>query len=890
MHFSKMELRKENDDNGGCISSMSPSENSERNFSSDQDSDYESDCARECYDIDGKPLQLRLLGRGSGVSVLEFDTDSFFHQDPDLKRAGEQHGLVCRISGNAQIVREILKSHGFLETHRNTRCFNLNWAANHPSPYYIRKMAHFQVINHFPQTKELTRKDKLFHNIIRMQKTYGKEQFDFVPKSFVIPNEYRAFRSSFKHDKGPYIIKPVGLSRGRGVSLITSSREALLKTESGKRNVVCKYITNPLILNGYKFDLRIYVAVTSFDPVVIYIYKEGLTRFATVKYNMHSGTFQNLCMHLTNYSINMMNDDYVKNIDPEVEDFGNKWSLGALLRYLRSLGKDTTEIMTQIEDVVIKTVLAAEWRIGIACKRYIQNRNNCFELFGFDILLDENYKAWLIEVNLSPSLGCDAPIDVKIKGNMLCDLLNLVGIRCFSATNYFRGFKEGKIRRKIKERLQITVGYYYYTKCRDAYEVIWGLRKARKDFKSLMQEEMNKRNLQPEKKNKTEKKKEEKKTKEKESESAKEKVSARENEKKRQKEKVIEKDKMKKGEKEKEKEGKERGKHKSKDLHTSNVLTLQEIDMIRRVREEELRSGGWLRIFPAPDTWDKYWQFLTFPTTSNKVLHQRLYPEMHSCMSAGKNAGAGMVTLSDKENELLYKMTGRKAEKDEKFSKAYIYTLQRMEKYETPLDKIPPQGFGIKSETDENEEMISEDFIKNLTHEVPHGDYEMAIHRDELRKHIFQQMENGVTLSETQARISLALYLAFARQRLIKPGGDTMDVTPEQLDLQDLLNRFLQQALLNIPCSPAPKKPSQSPPTNTELVAQRLANFINIYVKQTQRMIAENCPKMDTDQFEGIDPGKFRQFICSANEQDMEDLLTLYAQQNDAVEIFFGAP
>lgn len=69
-------------------------------------------------------------------------------------------------------------------------------------------------------------------------------------------------------------------------------------------------------------------------------------------------------------------------------------------------------------------------------------RNNCFELLGFDILIDTDYTPWLLEVNLSPSLSTDAPIDAKIKGELIADLFTLVGItpielRVPSATNVF---------------------------------------------------------------------------------------------------------------------------------------------------------------------------------------------------------------------------------------------------------------------------------------------------------------------------------------------------------------------------------------------------------------------------------------------------------------------
>ena len=66
-----------------------------------------------------------------------------------------------------------------------------------------------------------------------------------------------------------------------------------------------------LSIAGYKFDLRLYVAVTSFNPLRIYLYEEGLTRFATECY---SGPVElhNHCMHLTNYSVNKKSAHYVR--------------------------------------------------------------------------------------------------------------------------------------------------------------------------------------------------------------------------------------------------------------------------------------------------------------------------------------------------------------------------------------------------------------------------------------------------------------------------------------------------------------------------------------------------------------------------------------------------
>jgi len=75
---------------------------------------------------------------------------------------------------------------------------------------------------------------------------------------------------------------------------------------------VSRYIDNPLCIFGHKFDMRIYVVVTCFDPLRIYVYKEGLARFASEKYDLEADDANKFC-HLTNYSINKKNENYVQN-------------------------------------------------------------------------------------------------------------------------------------------------------------------------------------------------------------------------------------------------------------------------------------------------------------------------------------------------------------------------------------------------------------------------------------------------------------------------------------------------------------------------------------------------------------------------------------------------
>lgn len=124
-----------------------------------------------------------------------------------------------------------------------------------------------------------------------------------------------------------YIIKPHNSSQGKGIWLSNSHEEILQKQKDCI--VVSEYIHNPLLANGLKFDMRIYVGITCWNPLRIYIYEDGLTRFATSPYSFNLATKENLFAHLTNYSLNKFADNFEANDDQD-ECKGHKWSHYAL--------------------------------------------------------------------------------------------------------------------------------------------------------------------------------------------------------------------------------------------------------------------------------------------------------------------------------------------------------------------------------------------------------------------------------------------------------------------------------------------------------------------------------------------------------------------------------
>jgi tubulin polyglutamylase TTLL9 len=118
-------------------------------------------------------------------------------------------------------------------------------------------------------------------------------------------------------------------------------------------------------------------------------------------------------MHLTNASVQKTAEDYDKTM-------GCKWSLTSMKMFLISKhGIEAVDsLFHEIQCVITRSLLAVQPTI-------IQDKH-CFELYGYDILIDSNLKPWLLEVNSSPSLTGDTDQDYALKWNVIHHTLDVI--------------------------------------------------------------------------------------------------------------------------------------------------------------------------------------------------------------------------------------------------------------------------------------------------------------------------------------------------------------------------------------------------------------------------------------------------------------------------------
>ena len=214
-----------------------------------------------------------------------------------------------------------------------------------------------------------------------------------------------------------WICKPAGLSRGRGIDVFASLVEILDNCHREGQWVAQKYMENPMIIQGRKFDIRQWVLVTSWNPLTIWFWNKPYIRFPAADYDPNN--LNDRCVHLTNNSV----AKYAKNTTEMGQ--GNMWDVETFAGYLQTeYGEEKWEeggLRKRCQQVIKNTLESVQ-------DMFDENNRKatCTELYGFDLMLDEDCNPWLLEVNSSPTMEFSTPITEYLCQKVMEDTVKVI--------------------------------------------------------------------------------------------------------------------------------------------------------------------------------------------------------------------------------------------------------------------------------------------------------------------------------------------------------------------------------------------------------------------------------------------------------------------------------
>ena len=267
------------------------------------------------------------------------------------------------------------------------------------------------------QTKEDELKSYTDYFRANLIKRVGKHQKIIIPKSNFI-------------GKNVWLLKRTNLNRGRQIKIFSNLKSMLDEIEESKSKcnhlIIQKYIEAPLLYNNRKFDIRIWVLFTYLSRSYnfeVYVFKEGHLKACSEPFNLMS---DDLYVHLTNYSVQKYNANFSK------IEIGNEISFQTFQDDLDKKKKNKNfkrDIYPKILKIIAITANSCKDKINIL------NRNNCFEIFGYDFILDENFQPFLLEVNTNPGLEESSPLIKMLVPRMIDDAFKLTIDKVFERSD-----------------------------------------------------------------------------------------------------------------------------------------------------------------------------------------------------------------------------------------------------------------------------------------------------------------------------------------------------------------------------------------------------------------------------------------------------------------------
>jgi tubulin monoglycylase TTLL3/8 len=248
-------------------------------------------------------------------------------------------------------------------------------------------------------------------------KSEGAETEDsLVRKCNYVLNNLRSFYPFVDMDgmMNIWILKPTASSRGRGIHMCRTLQYVLKVTKQNThiRYIIQKYIERPLLIYNTKFDIRQWFLISNCCPLTIWMYKECYLRFSSQTYNLRK---LHESIHLTNNSVQCKYKN--TSLDSALPSY-NMWDSNDFVRYLTNIGypntfKDT--VYPGMKQCITAAVLMHQDKMVV--------RKNCFELYGADFILTEDFQPWLLEINSNPALYGSTPVTARMCPKVLEDVI-----------------------------------------------------------------------------------------------------------------------------------------------------------------------------------------------------------------------------------------------------------------------------------------------------------------------------------------------------------------------------------------------------------------------------------------------------------------------------------
>jgi hypothetical protein len=334
------------------------------------------------------------------------------------KRAAEQD----------RFFREALEPLGWEEG--DEQDWDAGWFTGMPDPVQFQRVSPRRRLNHFPGNAALTVKSRLHDSLAslrqRLADGYGADhpltaRLDFFPRAYVMPHDYHALQdAALANPDQRWILKPTNASKGKGVRVLRDVAMAPLAPDW----LVQEYLANPHTIRGHKYVLRLYVLISSLTPLRVYLYRQGFAKLASEPWDPEDA--DNPFSQLTNPDINALNTR--AEVPVEFID------LERYRTWLRDQGHDDTRLFGRIEDLVALTAISAVDAMRQRTAAAGADPRGCYELLGLDCMVDDRLKPWILECNLSPSLGiCAAPesggrIEEQVRGSLVRDMIALLDL------------------------------------------------------------------------------------------------------------------------------------------------------------------------------------------------------------------------------------------------------------------------------------------------------------------------------------------------------------------------------------------------------------------------------------------------------------------------------